>query len=109
MAPYGDRSGPGPKSTALRGVLPAAVRVGNVVRAALMRVVRRFAQGGGAGRTASIRTKICSERVRADEYRAGFSLPSPREASAASDLHECPWCLSLGNPGVDGRADLDGP
>lgn len=107
--PHGDRPDRRPWSTALRHVLPAASRVGNAVRAGLMRVVRRFAQGSWDGAITSSRTKICSARVREDEYRAGFSLPPLPTASTASDFHECPWCLSLGNPGTDGPADPAGP
>ncbi|MFF9049843.1 hypothetical protein ACF09Z_01625 [Streptomyces erythrochromogenes] len=75
----------------------------------LMRVVRRFAQGSEDWAITSSRTKTCSAQVREDEYRAGFSLPPLHTASAASDIHECPWCLSLGNPGTDGSADTADP
>ncbi|MEU9087973.1 hypothetical protein [Streptomyces sp. NPDC048357] len=74
------------------------------LRAVLMRVTRRLAGAGAAGAVGSPRTKICSAEVLQDEYRAGFSLPSPRPASAASDGHDCPWCLSLGNPDLPGQA-----
>lgn len=109
MAPYGDRPDRGPWPTALRRVLAAAARVGNRLRAALIRVARRFAQEGEEGILATNRTKICSAQVREDEYRAGFAFPTPHAAGDASDLHECPWCLSLGNPGIDDPADPDGP
>ncbi|MFJ4863683.1 hypothetical protein [Streptomyces sp. NPDC088748] len=72
----------------------------SAVRAALMRVSRRLAEAGAARAVGSARTKIRSSQVLQDEYRAGFSLPPPRPARAGSDLHECPWCLSLGTPGT---------
>lgn len=104
MAPYGDRFR-GSWAAARRRVRLAAVRVASAVRAALMRVMRRLAEAGTAGSAGSPPTKICSTQVLQDEYRAGFCLPSPRPARAASDLHECPWCLSLGNPDTPGRDD----
>ncbi len=107
MASQGDRSDLGPRVGVLRRVLPVAARVGNTVRAALMRMARHFASKGGAEVIASAWANIRSKRVREDEYRAGFSLTSPH--SATSDLHECPWCLSLGNPDIHDPDDPAGP
>lgn len=105
MAPCDDLSDRGPWPAARRRVRLAAARVVNTVRTALMQVTRRLAETGMGGAVTPSRTRIGSIRVLQDEYRAGFPLPPPHPASAASDLHECPWCLSLGNPHTPGPAD----
>ena len=105
MTPCDDLSDRGPWPTARRRVRLAAARVAHTVRVALMRATRRLAGTGMGGATTPSRTKIGSLQALQDEYRAGFSLPPPHPANAASDLHDCPWCLSLGNPGTPGLAD----
>lgn len=107
MASHGDRPDLDPRANVLRHVLSAAARVGNTVRAALRRVARRFAPRGRAEPITSTWTSTCSTWVRQDEYRAGFSLTSTHRA--VSDPHECPWCLSLGNPDVPDPDDPAGP
>ncbi len=108
MAPCDDLSDRGPWSAARHRVRLAAARVANTVRAALMQVTRRLAETGMGGSITPSRTKSGSIRALQDDYRAGFSLPPPHPASAASTLHECPWCLSLGNPDTPGPADPAG-
>ena len=89
---------------ARRRVWLAAARAVSTARAALIRMTRRVAEAGLADAVAPPRTKLDAIQVLQDEYRAGFPLPVPHQASAASDLHECQWCISLGHPDTLGRS-----
>lgn len=63
-----------------------------------MRVTRRLAGAGTADGITPPGMKMRSTHVLQDEYRAGFPLPLPHQASATSDSHGCPWCLSSETP-----------
>ncbi len=101
----GDLSDRDSWSAVRRRVRSTTARAAGAVRAALMRVTRRLAKAGMAGAVTPPRMKRRSAQVLQDEYRAGFPLPLPHQASATSDPHGCPWCLSLGNPDPPVRPD----